>query len=74
MSKYILCPRCELNYIRDGEKNCNVCKAEMNISGYTLLPDDENAFVEEFRLIRTEREHRERVKQRLSDRQCYGGL
>lgn len=23
------CPRCELNYIRDDEKYCNVCKREM---------------------------------------------
>lgn len=23
------CPRCELNYIRDEEKYCNVCKREM---------------------------------------------
>lgn len=27
--KYIKCPRCELNYILDGEDYCNVCKNEM---------------------------------------------
>ena len=27
--KYIKCPRCELNYILEGEDYCNVCKSEM---------------------------------------------
>lgn len=27
--KYIKCPRCELNYILEGEDYCNVCKNEM---------------------------------------------
>ena len=31
MPKYVLCPRCELNYIIEGEDYCAVCKAELNI-------------------------------------------
>ena len=27
--KYIKCPRCELNYILEGEDYCHVCKSEM---------------------------------------------
>ena len=26
MPNYILCPRCELNYILDNEEYCDVCK------------------------------------------------
>lgn len=29
MAKYVLCPRCELNYIQEGEEYCDVCKAEL---------------------------------------------
>ena len=29
MAKYIKCPRCELNYILEGEDYCYVCKSEM---------------------------------------------
>ena len=28
---YILCPRCEINYIDKRDKYCAVCKAEMGI-------------------------------------------
>ncbi len=31
MPKYTLCPRCELNYILEGEEFCDVCKAELKI-------------------------------------------
>lgn len=31
MPKYIICPRCELNYILEGESYCDVCKAELKI-------------------------------------------
>ena len=31
MAKYTLCPRCELNYILEGEEYCDVCKAELKI-------------------------------------------
>lgn len=27
---YIRCPRCELNYIKKGEKLCSVCKSELD--------------------------------------------
>lgn len=27
--KYVICPRCELNYIREDEEYCSVCKAEL---------------------------------------------
>ena len=29
MAKYVKCPRCELNYILEGEDYCYVCKSEM---------------------------------------------
>jgi len=29
--KIIKCPRCELNYIREGEKVCRVCAREMKV-------------------------------------------
>ena len=38
---YFRCPRCELNYIRLEEGYCAVCKAEMRVPGYTLIPEDE---------------------------------
>ena len=38
---YILCPRCELNYINKKDKYCNVCKAELGlVDPSILLPDD----------------------------------
>lgn len=44
---YILCPRCELNYIDVKEKYCTVCKAEMGlVDPSILLPDDEEAGLE----------------------------
>ena len=39
---YILCPRCEINYIDKRDKLCAVCKAEMGIGDPSiLLPDEE---------------------------------
>ena len=32
MPKYKLCPRCELNYIKEDEELCDVCKAQLNNS------------------------------------------
>ena len=44
---YILCPRCELNYINKKDKYCNVCKAELGlVDPSILLPDDEEAGIE----------------------------
>ena len=31
MPNYILCPRCELNYILDNEEYCDVCKADLKL-------------------------------------------
>lgn len=40
--KYMLCPRCELNYIPVTEKYCDVCKAELGlVEASFLLPDEE---------------------------------
>lgn len=39
---YIICPRCELNYITKKDKLCTVCKAEMGLLDKTILiPDEE---------------------------------
>lgn len=44
---YVLCPRCELNYINEREKMCDVCKAELGLlASDILLPDEEEAGVE----------------------------
>lgn len=44
---YILCPRCELNYIKSKDKYCTVCKAEMGLLDPSiLLPDDEEVGLE----------------------------
>ena len=29
MAKYVKCPRCELNFMLEGEEYCDVCKAEL---------------------------------------------
>ena len=40
--RYILCPRCELNYIEEGEEYCTVCKAELGlIDSSILIPEEE---------------------------------
>ena len=44
---YILCPRCELNYIKSKDKYCTVCKADMGlVDRGILLPDDEELGLE----------------------------
>ena len=41
-TKYIICPRCELNYIKEQDELCNVCKAELGLLGKNyLIPEDE---------------------------------
>ena len=30
-NEYILCPRCELNYIKKSEQYCEVCKKELKL-------------------------------------------
>ena len=38
---YIKCPRCDLNWIPDTEKYCDVCKADLHIgTNVTLLGDE----------------------------------
>lgn len=39
---YILCPRCEINYIDKKEKYCAVCKAEMGMGDPSILLPDED--------------------------------
>ncbi len=46
MAKYVKCPRCDLNYILEGEDYCAVCKAELKI-GPSLLYGDEDDLEEE---------------------------
>ena len=43
MAHYVLCPRCELNYILDGQGYCDVCKAELKIGPQMMfsVEDDE---------------------------------
>lgn len=44
---YILCPRCEINYIDKRDKYCVVCKAEMGVGDPSiLLPDEEDEEME----------------------------
>ncbi len=41
---YVLCPRCEINYIDKRDKYCAVCKAELGIGDPSiLLPDEDEA-------------------------------
>ena len=47
---WVKCPRCELNYIREGEEYCEVCKAELRKGPELLFAiDDED--------VRSERAH-----------------
>ena len=41
MAKYVLCPRCELNYMLDGEEYCDICKAELKKGPGLLFAIDE---------------------------------
>lgn len=40
MGEYIKCPRCELNWIKNEQVLCDVCKAELKMEGATLLSDE----------------------------------
>ena len=49
MPKYVLCPRCELNYILEGEEYCDVCKAELKKGPqlvFAVDEDDDNEVME----------------------------
>lgn len=39
---YILCPRCEINYIDKKDKYCAVCKAELGMGDPSILLPDED--------------------------------
>lgn len=41
MAGYKKCTRCELNWIKEDEDLCDVCKAELKIGGISLIEDDE---------------------------------
>lgn len=43
MAKYVLCPRCELNYMLDTEDYCDVCKAELKLGPQLIFALDEDA-------------------------------
>lgn len=43
MAKYVLCPRCELNYMLDTEEYCDVCKAELKLGPQLIFALDEDA-------------------------------
>ena len=37
---YIKCPRCDLNWILEEQKLCDVCRAELKMDGTSLLSDE----------------------------------
>ena len=42
MAKFVKCPRCDLNYILEGQEYCDVCKAELGIGpGLVFAVDNE---------------------------------
>ena len=41
MAKYVLCPRCELNYMPEGDEYCDVCKAELKKGPQLVFAVDE---------------------------------
>jgi len=46
---YVICPRCELNYIDKKDIMCTVCKAETGLVDKSILmPDEEEAGIEKF--------------------------
>jgi hypothetical protein len=40
MGEYMKCPRCDLNWIKQDQGLCDVCKAELKMDGATLLVDE----------------------------------
>jgi hypothetical protein len=45
--KYIKCPRCELNYIKEDQEYCDVCKAELKKGPQLLFAIDDEEEQEE---------------------------
>jgi len=44
--EYVICERCELNYIPRKQKYCDVCKAEMSRDGASMLLPEEDEELE----------------------------
>ena len=42
MAKYVLCPRCELNYMAEGEEYCDICKAELKLGPSLVFAVDDD--------------------------------
>ena len=43
MPKYVKCPRCDLNYMKEGEEYCDVCKAQLKKGPQLIFAiDDED--------------------------------
>ena len=42
MPKYVKCPRCDLNWMLEGEEYCDVCKAELKLEGGISLLEEED--------------------------------
>lgn len=42
MEKYIKCPRCEINYILEKQKLCDICKAELKLAPDIYSEEDED--------------------------------
>ncbi len=40
-TKYVRCPRCDLNYMDSRQDMCDVCKAELGLSSNVILDDDD---------------------------------
>ena len=48
MPKYVKCPRCDLNYMLEGEEYCDVCKAELKKAPPLVfaVDDDDEDYME----------------------------
>lgn len=46
-TKYVKCPRCELNYMDSRQELCDVCKAELGMKSSVILEDDDIEMDEE---------------------------
>ena len=45
-TEYVICERCELNYVPKKQKYCDVCKAELSRDGASMLLPDEDEELE----------------------------
>ena len=45
-TEYVICERCELNYIPKKQKYCDVCKAELSRDGASMLLPEEDEEIE----------------------------